>query len=38
MMSLVALGLIWVAVQFDLHNAIGRALIAPLGAERSNGR
>jgi hypothetical protein len=30
LLGLALLGLMWVGVQFDVHNAIGRAIVAPL--------
>ena len=33
LLAILVLGAIWIAVQSDAHNAIGRAVMAPLAAQ-----
>ena len=34
--AIVGIGALWLAVQLNLHNAFGRAIMAPLAADAQN--
>jgi hypothetical protein len=37
LIAIVGLGLLWAGIQYDVHNAIGRALMAPLANKAPSG-
>jgi hypothetical protein len=36
-LAIAMLGLMWVAIQFDVHNAIGRLIISPMAKVNGGG-